>query len=402
MKRRRVKITGIGPVTPAGVGRDAFWQGILEPVSRVRPFTGLGPEYGPIVAGYLEHFDISRHIDRARLPKGVSRQAMFAIAGTALALADAGLHDAEIAEARTAIVTGSSLMDFGGLMSSIDAVYRKGAKFAHGRTVQSVGVGSVASAINHAFGFNARSVGISNQCSSGMDAIGYGASLVATGEAEIVLCGGAEAPLHRTPLLELRAAEIIAETEELANRQARPFDLWRNTGVIGEGSAMFILEPENSPRRGYSYVAGYAFSNDHRDKICSGLLEAGRTAIGHAGISMRDIEVLSAWGPGDTCVDRGEADAMKLLFAGRLDEKAAFSNKGAIGSALGAAPAIQIAAAALSQRTGLIPPTVNWEYPDPDCPFHLSKTPMAVCHRTTLVNSHGVGAVNSSMILERC
>src|SRR5476651_2457430 len=135
MKRRRVKITGIGPITPAGIGREAFWSGIMEPVSRVRPYPKFGEEYGPFVAAYISAFDIGKYVkDRSLLPKGSARHTLFAVAGVALALADAGIQPEELVEANCVIVTGSSLMDFGGITNSTDAVHKRGADAAIART----------------------------------------------------------------------------------------------------------------------------------------------------------------------------------------------------------------------------------------------------------------------------
>jgi 3-oxoacyl-(acyl-carrier-protein) synthase len=242
MKRRRVKITGIGPVTPAGIGKDAFWKGILEPVSWVRPYKELGEDYGQFVAACVEQFNIAEYVDRAALPKGAARHTMFAITGAVLAVRDAGISQDELGRINGAVVTGSSIMDFGGAIRSIDAVRDRGMKMAQTRAIYAAGIGSVPSAINQAIGINARTMALSNQCSSGLDAIGYAASLVASGEVDLAVCGGTEAPLHRFPLIELRAAELTPATTERPGSQARPFDLWRTTGVVGEGCCMFVIE----------------------------------------------------------------------------------------------------------------------------------------------------------------
>ena len=402
MKRRRVKITGIGPVTPAGIGKDEFWKGILEPVSRVRPYKGLGEEYGPFVAACVERFNIAKYVNRVALPKGAARHTLFAVAGAVLAVQDAGITKDELGRTNCAVVTGSSIMDFGGTIRSIDAVRDRGMKMAQARVLYAIGIGSVPSAINQAIGMNARTVALSNQCSSGMDAIGYAASLVASGEVDLAICGGTEAPLHRFPLIELRAADLTPATTEMPGRQARPFDLWRTTGVVGEGSCMFVIEAEGSIRPGYSYVTGYGFANDEGDDLCGGMVEAGKLAMAQAHVRASDIEVLNAWGPGHKLIDKAEVSAMRQLLGSHLPNIAAVSIKGAIGTPLGAAPAIQVAAAALAQKHGEVPPTVNWEFPDPDCDLTLSNRAREVAHRFTLVNSHGLGAINSSMILERC
>jgi 3-oxoacyl-(acyl-carrier-protein) synthase len=402
MKRRRVKITGIGPVTPAGIGREEFWKGILEPVSRVRPYTKLGEEFGPFVAAHIDRFNIAKHVDQSRVPKGAARHTLFAIAGSLLALEDAQISRQEILAAECAIVTGSSIMDFGGIGSTIKSVGERGPRGAQQRTIFTAGIGSVPSGISEVLGTNARCTAVTNQCCSGMDAMGVAARMIALGEVDIALCGGTEAPLHRFPLVELRAAELTPSTTERCERIARPFDLWRTTGVVSEGACMFVLEAESSPRPGYSFIESYTTANDETDDLCGGLAAAAAMAIAEARLRASDIDSINAWGPGHTRVDYGEACAMRRLFGEHMREISAVSIKGSIGTPLGAAPAIQIAAAALGQRHGCLPPTVNWEFPDPECPFNLSNRSRVVGQKYTLVNAHGLGAVNSTMVLSRC
>lgn len=401
MKRRRVKITGIGPVTPAGIGRGEFWKGILEPISRVQPFTKLGDEYGPFLAAYVDKFQITKYADRERLPKGIGRHAQFAAAGALLALADAQLTIDALPTANTLVVTGSSLMDFGGISTSTSAVFRKGPGAALGRTVFTTTNANVTESVSQVLGISPRTMTLQNSCCSGLDAIGYAAAAVSRGEVEIAICGGTEAPLHQCPLLEMRAAGLTPPTTDMPERMVRPFDLWRTTGVVAEGACMFILEPEHSPRPAYALISGYGFANDPDGDVCGGLLDAARLAMADARIKKEQVDAISAWGPGHRVIDAGECRAMRHLFGGGLSEIPAGSIKASVGSALGAAPAIQVGAAALGLYTGILPPTVNWEYPDPECPLNLCKTPRAIDHRVNLVNAHGIGSVNCCVILEK-
>jgi 3-oxoacyl-[acyl-carrier-protein] synthase II len=403
MMHRRVKITGIGPVTPAGIGREEFWKGILEPVSRIRPFTKLSAEYGPFVAAYVDPLEVDRHVDKTLLPKGVARHTVFAVIGGVLAMQDAGISAAELAGLKCAVVTGSSVMDFGGIMSSIDGVQKRGIRAAQPRVLYTIGVGSVASALNSVLGLSARVFSVSTQCNSGMDAIGRAAEMVARGEVDLAFCGGSEAPLHRFPLLELRAAGLTPPTTELPARLARPFDLWRTTGVVSEGASMFVIEPESSPRPAYAFIDGYAVASDADESaLCGGMVEAAKLALAEARMRTCEIDSINAWGPGHKLVDLGEVQAMLKVFGPDLEGIPAVSIKGAIGTPLGGAPAIQIASAALALHHGCIPPTVNWEYPDPACPLNLSNQPRDIAHGQTLINAHGLGGVNACMVLRRC
>ncbi|MBI5381265.1 MAG: hypothetical protein HZA31_05135 [Opitutae bacterium] len=404
MRRRRVKITGIGPVTPAGIGKDAFWRGILEPVSRVRPYKALGEEYGPLVAAHITKFDIRDYIHNGDgvLLKGAARHTLFAAAGATLALKDAGITKEEFSASNGAIVIGTSLMDFGGICRAMDVVNKRGMRAAHGYGIFRYNLAAIPDTINRLLGSNAHSMVMQSSCCSGLDAIGYAAELIAKGEADIAICGGTEAPLHRHPLIELRMVGLTPPTEDMPERLARPFDLWRTTGVVSEGACIFVIECEESPREGYSHITGYAFANDASDCLCGGMAEAGKLAIAGAGIRPSDVEYISAWGPGHKMIDAAESRAMISLFGSALMDIPCGSIKGAIGAPFGAAPAMQVGVAALAQQSDLMPPTVNWQHPDPECPLCLSNNVRSIPHDVTLINAHGIAGVNASLVLEKC
>ncbi len=402
MKRRRVKITGIGPVTPAGIGREAFWKGILEPISRVRNFNKLDAALGAFVAAFIDRFRIEDFVGDVPLPKGIARHTLFALAGAKLAIRDAGLTLEELNHAYCAVVAGSSLMDFDGIGRTVEGVVAKGVRGALPRTVYTTNASVIPATIIEFLGISGRALALQTSCCAGIDAIGHAARMVASGEAEIAICGGTEAPLFRCPLVELRATGLTPATNENVKKIDRPFDLWRTTGVVSEGACMLVLEPESSPRRGYSFVSGYSFANDADQELCSGLSVAIKCALAEAGLRREEVDNISAWGPGHSKVDAAECVALREVFGARLPEISAGSIKGAIGNPLGGAAAIQIGAAALAQRHEILPPTVNWEFPDPECPLNLSARPRSLSHNVTIVNAHGLSGVNSCVVLQRC
>ncbi|HRE84091.1 MAG TPA: beta-ketoacyl synthase N-terminal-like domain-containing protein, partial [Opitutaceae bacterium] len=269
MRRRRVKITGIGPVTPAGIGRAAFAAGILDGVSRTKNFSSGDPTHGNFVAASVEDFSLSSFVKRFPGQNGAARHTQFAIAASVLALRDAGISEREFQSSATAIMaTGTSLMDCEGLKRSYDQVARLGVKGAYVRAVFSANVASIASTVANALSLAPRMMALQSSCCSGLDAIGYAAQEIADGKAEIALCGGTEAPLFSHPMIELRAAGLMSNSADEPEKQCRPFDLWRTTGVVSEGACMFILEPETSPRNAYAYIDGYAFSSDNHEDVC--------------------------------------------------------------------------------------------------------------------------------------
>ena len=400
MKRRRVKITGLGFVTPAGTGKDAFWQGILEPVSRVVAAKKFPDEAGAFVAAEVKGFHLDHYAGGAN-SKRMPRHTQFALAAAALAAEDAGLSLPQLRDRGALVMIGATLMDFGVINKGVDIIVRKGPINALPTSVSSALVSAIGAAVGEAIGGTTRTMSLQSACCSGLDAIGRSAEMIANGEAEIAVCGGAEAPLYFHPMLELKLAGLAPGNPDFPERQCRPFDLWRTTGVIGEGACIMILESEESPRPGYAHVGGYSYASDPAASPCAGLAEALRLTLGNTGLRPGQIECISAWGPGHKTLDAAEARVLEEFFGPALAAIPAVSLKGAIGNPLGAAGAIQVGCAALGIYHSAIPPTVNWEHPDPACPLNLSAKPRFIAHRNALVDAHGLSGANACLILSQ-
>jgi 3-oxoacyl-[acyl-carrier-protein] synthase II len=401
MSRRRVKITGLGPVTAAGIGREAFFLGINEPLSRVREITRFDPGAGRFIAAEIVDFRINDWIPGGGGAKKLPRQTQFAMVGTILALADAGIAIADLKGTEPVVINGSSLMDPALTQRTIAGVATKGPRAAVPSVIFDAPPSAVGGKIADLLETRCRTTALQSACCAGVDAIGHGAEMIASGQADIVFCCGTEAPIYYQPMLELSIAKLSPRNARRPEEMGRPFDLWRNTGVIGEGACVIILEPEESPRPAYAWLAGYAYSNDERDLPGSGLKETMKMALANAGRRPTEVDLINAWGPGHQEIDRAEAAALCAVFGSRVSRIPAVSLKGAIGNPLGAAGAIQVASAALSLKTGRIPPTVNWQTPDPECPLHLSGEPRDIGCATAIVNAHGLSGTNASIVLRR-
>jgi len=400
MKRRRVKITGLGFVTPAGIGKEAFWQGILEPVSRVTAAKKFPEEAGPFVAAEVKGFKLESLVPGVS-SKRMPRHTQFALAGAVLALQDAGLSLAALRGQTPLVMIGASLMDFGSINKGVDIIVRKGPVNGLPSSVFSASVSSISGTLGELIGGVTRTLALQSACCAGTDAIGHAADMVARGETDLALAGGTEAPLFFHPMLELKMAGLAPGNPEHPERQSRPFDLWRTTGVIGEGACVLLLEPESSPRPGYAFVSGYAFASDPLESPGAGVYDAMRLALANAGFNSSQGDCINAWGPGHKIIDRAESQALGRLFGPALAGIPAVSVKGAIGNPLGAGGAIQAGCAALGLARGQVPPTVNWQYPDPDCPLRLSAQPRHLPHATTIVNAHGLSGTNACLVLNR-
>lgn len=400
MKKRRVKITGVGLVTPAGIGKDAFLAGIQKSLSRVKTFSRASADAGVFVGAEVIGFSPEKLL--AGIPvKRMPRHTQFALACAKMCIEDAQVPKEELKKTKLLISIGAALMDFGSINRGIDLILRCGAYSALPTVVSDVLVSNIGATIGEAMGLSPRVMSFQSACCSGLDSIGRAAEMIAIGEADMAICGGTEAPLYLHPMLELRSAGLSPGNLSQPERQSRPFDRWRTTGVIGEGSCILLLEPDSSPRNAYAYVSGHGFASDAESQICSGLGCAIEIALGNSGMRPSQVDVVSAWGPGHRVIDAKEASVLKQIFGACLERMPTYSIKGAIGNPLGAASAIQVGCEALCMRNDLVPPTVNWRYPDPECKLSLCEQSRYIEHKSTIINAHGLSGSNSCLVLER-
>lgn len=400
MKRRRVKITGIGLVTPAGIGRDAFARGILENRSRVRAMAGFPDQAGAFVSARVDDFDLQQFepdVSTKRMP----RHTQFAVAAASMAARDAGLDLREMDGQSTVIAVGASLMDFGVINKTVDVIRRRGPVFGLPSSVFSASVSAIGGSIGELMRGPARAMAFQSACCSGVDAVGHAAGVIERGEARYAICGGTEAPLYFHPMLELKMAGLAPGNPVEPEKQCRPFDMWRTTGVIGEGAGVMVLEPEESPTPALGYVSGYAYASDSIGKPEEGLAIAMEMALANAGVHKKQVDAINAWGPGHRILDAAESRAVHDVFGDRANDIPAFSIKGAIGNPLGAAGAIQVGTTLLSFAGNGLPPTVNWERADPECALCLSSEALPVACEHVMVNTHGLSGTNACLLLSR-
>jgi 3-oxoacyl-(acyl-carrier-protein) synthase len=398
--RRRVKITGIGPVTPAGIGREAFFKGINEPVSRVRALPNITTDTGPIIGADIPDFRFQDYAPDKN-PRRHSRHTQLGLAAAVLAMRDANLTPEMVHGLNRVVVTGTSLMDFERIHREINTVSQKGSRFALASNLYESSLVNVPGKIAEMLGPDTRMFSMQSSCCSGLDAIGQAADLIADGQADLAIAGGTESPLSFHPMVEFIVAGLSPTSSEAPGQTCKPFDLWRSTGVIGEGAAMLILEPEESPRPAYAWITGYGYANDGEGLAASGIKQAARLALANARRRPEQVDFISAWGPGHRIIDEVEAVSLKEVFEQNLAEIPVASIKGAIGTALAAAGAIQVASTALGMARRILPPTVNWSSPDPACSLNLAAVPRYMEAKIALVDSHGMSGSNAVVVVEK-
>src|SRR5436305_4158499 len=377
----RVAITGIGAVSPNGIGRERFWQATKNGESGVRRIRRFDPsEFAVQVAGEVpEGFDERQYVDIKDRPH-VSRAVPLAAASVAEALADAGLDVKAMGRDELrgiGVIVGSG----GGSQDFTEEQYRLYyaglIKQCSVYTIPTGTIGTLASEVSMRFGFRGLSHIVSTGCTSSTDAIGYAYRNIQMGVLDTVVAGGVDAPI--APLI-LRGFQLMRIMSTRWNsepqRASRPFSRDRDGFVLAEGSWFFVMEElEHARARGvhiYGEVAGYASTCEayHRVRLEECGEEPARamtTAIEEARIPPSEVQYIHYHGTSTELNDRIETRAVKLAFNGHAYRLAGSSLKSMIGHPQGACGAAGVAATLLAMRDGVVPPTINVDEPDPDC-----------------------------------
>lgn len=405
----RAVITGLGVVSPIGIGREAFWEALIAGRSGVGPITLFdASQLKSRVAAEVKDFNPLDYIDPALKPKRMSRHTQFALAATKLALEDARIDaDALIKGQELPVLVGISTSDFSIIAESGAVVHEKGPSQASPFVITATNPHAVASTIAAYLKCPARCVTVSNTCAAGMDAVALGADLIRKGSHDLVLAGGTDAPIAMVPFANFDNAGMASRRNDDPESAGRPFSKDRDTGVIGEGCGMLLIENlESALARGatiYAEIGGYGIFTDPNPAIPgSGWEESMRQAIENSGMIPEDIDYICAWGPGHPVIDKVETDMIKKIFGKRAYSIPITSIKGAIGNPLAGAAPLMIAGCALALCRGILPTTAHCSVPDPECDLdYIPDKSRQASISTVLMNAHGLGGGNSSMIFKK-
>jgi 3-oxoacyl-[acyl-carrier-protein] synthase II len=412
---RRVVITGLGCVTPLGVGREAFWGGLLRGESGVRRIEGFDVSSSPVrIAGQVPGFDWEAEL-KPKDRRHVARTVPLALAAAREAVNDASLQPSDFTpEERRGF--GVMLGTGGGGLAFTESQYahyfRGVAKEASVYTIPSSTHGGLSSELSMAFGLRGLSHVISTGCTSSTDAIAYAAQHVALGRQEAMLAGGSDAPLAPGILAGFCLMKVLTEDwNDEPSRASRPFSRDRSGMVLGEGAWVYVLEEyERARRRGariYAEVTGYGATCDayHRVRLEDTGEEparAMRLALEDAGRAAEEVDYVNLHGTSTVLNDRIETQALKLALGASAGRIPMSGTKSQIGHPQGASGAAGLAAALCAMTTGRIPPTINLDEPAPEC--DLDYTPNIARERevrVALCNCIGFGSKNSALVVER-
>lgn len=406
--RRRVAITGIGCVTPIGTGVDAFWQGLQARRSAVTRATRFDVNiFRSQCAAEVPDFDAARWID-ARRVKRLDRFSQFAVASAQMALADGALSLDSVDRDRAGAMMGTAL---GGVAYAEEQAARfqqGGLRDVDATLALAVFGGSASCNMAIEFGISGPNCTNAMSCASGAMAIGEAMRQIRDGYADVMLAGGAEAPLATLCFGAFALIRAMSTRNDDPARASRPFDANRDGFVMGEGSAVLLLEAwDHAVARGariYGELAGYGTTNDAHHMTAprpdgSQAARCMRLALQDAEADVSDVQYINAHGSSTPLNDPTETLAIRQVFGAHADAVPVSGTKGYYGHALGASGAFEAAISALAVSRGWAPPTVNLETPDSACDLdYIRDEGRQLTPQTVLSNSFGFGGINAALV----
>jgi len=412
---RRVVITGLGCVTPLGIGREVFWTALTNGESGVRRIESFDVSNSPVkIAAQVPNFDWEAELnpkDRKHVPRTVP----LALAAAREAVSDAGICTAELTlEQRRTI--GVVLGTGGGGLAFTEQQYSYWyvgpTTKASVYTIPASTHGGLSSELSMAFGLRGLSHIVSTGCTSSTDAIAYASQHIALGRQDVMLSGGVDAPLAPGILAGFNLMTVLTnEWNDEPARASRPFSLDRSGIVLGEGAWIFVLEElEQAKARGakiYAEVTGYGATCDayHRVRLEESGDEPARAmklALADAARRPEEVDYVNLHGTSTVLNDRIETSALKIALDGQAIKTPMSATKSQVGHPQGASGAAGLAATLCAMHTGMIPPTINLDEPDPACDLdYVANEARKADVRVGLCNCIGFGSKNSALVVEK-
>ena len=404
--RNRVVITGIGVLAANGIGKDAFWNSLLAGESGIGPITRCDVEnLSSQIAGEVKDFDVNQYTPYKIKAKRLSRNTQLAVTSSFLALKDADIDVSTFStKSPISLSLGISMAGFDFIETEIRRIAKKGNQFMLPTVVGCIHIAS-ASAVAELVGLPCTINVFSNSCVGGVDALAKTYMDLRNGKAEVALAGGSDAPIETSLVAGFCAARMLCTDNDSPKTASSPFDQRRSLGVLAEGACVMVLETlEHALDRGatpYAELIGHGTASD-TTVAGSGMENSMRFAIANAGILPKDVDFISAHAPSDLEIDRVEVEVINNALGLAAQHIPVSSIKGCTGNPLAAGGAMQAAATCLSIQEQTIPPTANLTKMDPDCNLDIVRsTPRISNIRIALLNSHGIGRVNSSLLMRK-
>ncbi|MEA2571561.1 MAG: 3-oxoacyl-[acyl-carrier-protein] synthase [Acidobacteriota bacterium] len=406
--KRRVVVTGIGIISPLGIGNEPSWQGLIEGRSGIDTITKFDASaFACRIAGEVRGFEPEKWIEKKEVKKS-DTFIQYAIAASQMAVDDAGIDTTSLDSDRLGVIIGSGI---GGL-PLIEEMHQKLLERGPSRIspffIPGLIVNLAAGQVSIRFHARGPSSAPATACATGSHAIGDAFKVIQRDEADVMFAGGSEAVVTPLAIGGFAAMRALSTRNDDPQHASRPWDLNRDGFVMGEGAGILLLEErEHAIRRGakiYCELTGYGMSSDayHITSPAedgSGMMRVMQRAMKDAGLQPTDIDYINAHGTSTPVGDKTETIAIKRTFGDHAYKLAVSSTKSMTGHLLGAAGGLESAVAALVVKHGIIPPTINYETPDPECDLdYVPNTARTQKVRHVLSNSFGFGGTNATLI----
>lgn len=411
MSGRRVVVTGLGAVTPIGLGKDEFWNALKAGKNGISKISYFDPAlFDCQIAGEIKGFDPSLYVDKKEARRLVNF-ILFAIAASRMALTDAGLEITPENAPNIGVLVGSGIGGIKFLEEQAKVLFEKGpsrcSPFMVPLMINDMAAGMVA--INT--GAKGPNSCTTTACASGTNSIGDAFEIIKRSDADVMIAGGSEASITPLGIAGFCAAQALSKRNDAPEKASRPFDKERDGFVMGEGSGIVILEElDHAKKRGaqiYAEVVGYGTSGDafHMTAPHSegdGAIRAMKAALKDAHMNPEDIDYINAHGTSTELNDKLETMAIKNVFGSHAKKLAISSTKSMVGHLLGAAGAVEFVACAMSLKEDFVHPTINYENPDPNCDLdYVPNVGRSMKVNATMSNSFGFGGHNAILIAKK-
>jgi 3-oxoacyl-[acyl-carrier-protein] synthase II len=408
---RRVVITGIGAVTPIGIGVEGLWEGLRRGRSAVRGITRFDPSpFRTRIAAQVDDFHPTDHIEERRARR-IDRFGQLSVASSRLALADAELNLARENPDRVGVMMGTALGGVGMAETQHARYVEGGIRAVDASLALMVFAGAASCNVAIEFGITGPNSTNGMSCASGTIAIGDGFRAIRRGEADVMIAGGAEAPLAPLSFGAFAIIRAMSTRNDDPGTASRPFDAERDGFVMGEGASVLVLEERGRAitrgARIYAEICGYGLTNDAHHMTAprpdgAQAARAMRLALTESEAAATEVGYVNAHGSSTPLNDSSETGAIKQVFGDHARRLAVSGTKGYYGHALGASGAIEAAICALASHRGWLPPTINLRTPDPACDLdYLAAGGREARPDYLMSNSFGFGGINAALVFRR-
>lgn len=412
----RVVVTGVGAITPLGIGVETFWPRLVAGENAIGRITLLNPEpFATHIAAEVKDFDAERWLE-PKEARRIDRFIAFAVGAATMALEDSGLDTSGEKANDVGVLVGSGIGGLTFMDEQVRRLYKDGpdnpspdrvSPFLVPYMIPDMASGYVS--IKH--GLKGPNTCVVTACSTGANALGDAYHIIKRGDAIAMVAGGSESPINAIGLAGFCSAKAMSTRNDDPAHASRPFDLNRDGFVMGEGAAVFVMEDyDHAKARGakiYAEIVGYGMSGDAYhitapDPEGSGATRAMQMALNRAGISPKEVGYINAHGTSTQLNDKLETAAIKRVFGDHAPNVPISSTKSMIGHTLGAAGAIEALICILAMREGVLPPTINLETPDPECDLdYIPNKARKAEAEHALSNSFGFGGHNVALVFRK-